>query len=611
MGGMDDNVPVIGDCFPPNSSPRFFFSDLVVKEYSSRFISDDFLQRTSGGSLPESKETGLILNGKIQDSEHGIQVSREILMESDSFDVPKPTACGRLSERISGRAGFGNLTLDTSQIMKTTSFSSPTVDDRSPLLTIPPGLSPTALFDSPIYQYKSMDDLCLPAGKSAFMDCDNITYTDVANKIRDHTTEDADLQFSCKAPRPYFLCAETKSQPSSFIHSHQSNLQHGFSQQSEGKDSNSSINSMQDPLDISQEGDNDRNPILKLTSVPLGARAQVRFSWRKYGQKQVKCSELPRSYYKCTYPNCTYKKKVEISHEGITEITYKGKHNHAISLSSDDLKDDQYASAIENFEHSYHENSDGIYASSLFDVDVEDEQVTQGSVSPGDEGDGDENELKRRKLDACALEMSAASKAVREPRVVVQTTSEVDILDDGYRWRKYGQKVVKTNKFPRSYYKCTHQGCPVRKHVERASHDQKSVITTYEGKHNHEVPAAKNNGQLNSSASSNATVAAASTFPSGLLSKKQEIARIPASTRRTAAQPLEHLPISSREQLLGTASISNFPFQMAHSLQHPSLSMAPLQNMPPSMPLLRPLSAYMPRHLPTGELFMAPGYAPK
>ncbi len=38
---------------------------------------------------------------------------------------------------------------------------------------------------------------------------------------------------------------------------------------------------------------------------------------------------------------------------------------------------------------------------------------------------------------------------MREPRVVVQTTSEIDILDDGYRWRKYGQKVVKGNPNPR------------------------------------------------------------------------------------------------------------------------------------------------------------------
>ena len=47
--------------------------------------------------------------------------------------------------------------------------------------------------------------------------------------------------------------------------------------------------------------------------------------------------------------------------------------------------------------------------------------------------------------------MSAATgnRTVREPRVVVQTKSEIDILDDGYRWRKYGQKVVKGNPNPR------------------------------------------------------------------------------------------------------------------------------------------------------------------
>lgn len=53
------------------------------------------------------------------------------------------------------------------------------------------------------------------------------------------------------------------------------------------------------------------------------------YNWRKYGQKQVKGSENPRSYYKCTYPNCPTKKKVETTLEGcVTEIVYKGSHNH-------------------------------------------------------------------------------------------------------------------------------------------------------------------------------------------------------------------------------------------------------------------------------------------
>jgi WRKY transcription factor 33 len=54
------------------------------------------------------------------------------------------------------------------------------------------------------------------------------------------------------------------------------------------------------------------------------------YNWRKYGQKQVKGSENPRSYYKCSFPGCPTKKKVERSQDGqITEIVYKGTHNHA------------------------------------------------------------------------------------------------------------------------------------------------------------------------------------------------------------------------------------------------------------------------------------------
>ncbi|GJN13089.1 hypothetical protein PR202_ga31423 [Eleusine coracana subsp. coracana] len=41
-----------------------------------------------------------------------------------------------------------------------------------------------------------------------------------------------------------------------------------------------------------------------------------------------------------------------------------------------------------------------------------------------------------------------AEKKERRPRYAFQTRSQVDILDDGYRWRKYGQKAVKNNKFP-------------------------------------------------------------------------------------------------------------------------------------------------------------------
>ena len=56
--------------------------------------------------------------------------------------------------------------------------------------------------------------------------------------------------------------------------------------------------------------------------------------------------------------------------------------------------------------------------------------------------------VRRKDGDGEGISM-AGNRTVREPRVVVQTMSDIDILDDGYRWRKYGQKVVKGNPNPR------------------------------------------------------------------------------------------------------------------------------------------------------------------
>ncbi|KAK4367355.1 hypothetical protein RND71_011147 [Anisodus tanguticus] len=80
-----------------------------------------------------------------------------------------------------------------------------------------------------------------------------------------------------------------------------------------------------------------------------------------------------------------------------------------------------------------------------------------------------------------------ADKKIKKPRFAFQTRCQVDILDDGYRWRKYGQKAVKNNNYPRSYYRCTHEGCNVKKQVQRLSKDEGVVVTTYEGMHTHPI----------------------------------------------------------------------------------------------------------------------------
>lgn len=88
-------------------------------------------------------------------------------------------------------------------------------------------------------------------------------------------------------------------------------------------------------------------------------------------------------------------------------------------------------------------------------------------------------------VSAMKMKKIKARRKVREPRFCFKTMSDVDVLDDGYKWRKYGQKVVKNTQHPRSYYRCTQDNCRVKKRVERLADDPRMVITTYEGRHIH------------------------------------------------------------------------------------------------------------------------------
>ncbi|KAL9227652.1 hypothetical protein vseg_003317 [Gypsophila vaccaria] len=92
---------------------------------------------------------------------------------------------------------------------------------------------------------------------------------------------------------------------------------------------------------------------------------------------------------------------------------------------------------------------------------------------------------RKKKKKTSESSSSSSSSRQREARVAFMTKSEVDHLEDGYRWRKYGQKAVKNSPFPRSYYRCTSASCNVKKRVERSFSDPSIVVTTYEGQHTH------------------------------------------------------------------------------------------------------------------------------
>lgn len=132
------------------------------------------------------------------------------------------------------------------------------------------------------------------------------------------------------------------------------------------------------------------------------------YNWRKYGQKQVKGSNYPRSYYKCTYLSCPVKKKVERSPAGhITEIVYKGSHNHPKP---------QQQLAIKPAKESISDSEDQ-GSSCICELTGLSDSENEGAAETREEervGDGDEPNLKKR-----------MAYAVTEPKITKQTRSEV------------------------------------------------------------------------------------------------------------------------------------------------------------------------------------------
>nr|WLR81675.1 WRKY transcription factor 32 [Betula platyphylla] len=238
------------------------------------------------------------------------------------------------------------------------------------------------------------------------------------------------------------------------------------------------------------------------------------YNWRKYGQKQVKSPKGSRSYYKCTFSEC-YAKKIECSdHSGhVIEIVYKSQHSHDPPRKFNCTKENKLASSAKPVigngvtEHPIQRLNESEPPTSSKETIKETPPSAERKRQNSSDSDGNceikvkeehvnEPEPKRRQVlhgvkKSNVAHTNALIKPGKKPKFVVHAAGDVGISGDGYRWRKYGQKMVKGNPHPRNYYRCTSAGCPVRKHIETAVDNVNAVIITYKGVHDHDMPVPK------------------------------------------------------------------------------------------------------------------------
>lgn len=151
MGGFDDHVAIMGDWMPPSPSPRTFFSSLLGDDGGSR-LSFDGTNETSG-NLASGPQEHVGNSDGVDTAPAAISEPQPVKLSVPS-DQKMNSRGGGLLERIAARAGFNAPKLNTESLRPADLRQNQGV--RSPYLTIPPGLSPTTLLESPVFLSNSL-----------------------------------------------------------------------------------------------------------------------------------------------------------------------------------------------------------------------------------------------------------------------------------------------------------------------------------------------------------------------------------------------------------------------------------------------------------------------
>uniref|UniRef100_A0A0D9XVD4 WRKY domain-containing protein n=1 Tax=Leersia perrieri TaxID=77586 RepID=A0A0D9XVD4_9ORYZ len=190
------------------------------------------------------------------------------------------------------------------------------------------------------------------------------------------------------------------------------------------------------------------------------------FTWMKYGQKDIPGAMCPRTYFRCTHQSmkgCQATKHVQRTNDDLllVDVVYYGAHTCGDIAHSDNQMSLRSAE---------------IHSSNLQEIQESPDLWLNGPEQSTIYNDDDLPHHNKQ-----------PEKTVEKRTTQVRVSSMQDIapLDDGYSWRKYGQKDILGAKYPISYYRCTHTfyGCGAKKKVQRTDGDPLLFDVEYKGVH--------------------------------------------------------------------------------------------------------------------------------
>jgi hypothetical protein len=152
MAGTSDHGSLMEEWTPPcTPSPRTLMSSFLNEEFSSTSFSGHFCDPGNNRTLDRSEKSRepVNMNSEVPSQAAKNTFQKDSPLEPISFGaIRKSNLHGGLAERRAARAGFSVPKIDTSRVGSSTLIRSP--------VSIPPGLSPTTLLESPVFLYNKM-----------------------------------------------------------------------------------------------------------------------------------------------------------------------------------------------------------------------------------------------------------------------------------------------------------------------------------------------------------------------------------------------------------------------------------------------------------------------